>query len=162
MRRTGRGGSASRESEGKGGREGGRGVDLWEKKKGTHVHACIGRGEKSGYQCSSCWYLHLHIHVDTCTCTWCISSSCSPTLPFTISFYLVPSPLLFVFIFSLPPPSPPPPNVCIRRANTDRRHLCYTSRAQGLLLPMWLPHGEALQAERVREEGGREGGREVD
>ena len=23
---------------------------------------------------------------------------------------------------------------------------------------MWLPHGEALQAERVREEGGREGG----
>ena len=46
MRRTGRGGSASRESEGKGGREGGRGVDLWEKKKGTHVHACIGRGER--------------------------------------------------------------------------------------------------------------------
>ena len=98
----------------------------------------LGEEKKSGYQCSSFWYLHLHIHVDTCTCTWCISSSCPPTLPFTISFYLVPFPPPLVCYFSLPPPSPPPPNVCIRRANTDRRRLCYRSQAQGLLLPMWL------------------------
>ena len=37
MRRTGRGGSASREGEGKGGREGGRGVDLRREHMYMHV-----------------------------------------------------------------------------------------------------------------------------
>ena len=98
----------------------------------------------------TCRYTYVHVHGVSLL-------PVPPPSPLPSHSTLYPSPLLFFVIFSLPPPSPPPPNVCIRRANTDRRRLCYTCQAEGLLFPMWLPHGGALQAERVREEGGREG-----
>ena len=109
------GDSASRESEG-GGREGGsRGKWIDGRTKRVHVYMhVLGEEKKSGYQCSSFWYLHLHIHVDTCTCTWCISSSCSPTLPFTISFYLVPFPPP-PFRYFFPPSSIPSSAKCVHK-----------------------------------------------
>ena len=129
MRRTGRGGSASRESEGKGWREGAEGSGFM--------------GEEEGYTCT-CMYWErrkkwlpvflLLVPPPTHTCRYMY-------MYMVYLFFLFPHPPLYhlilpctlppssLLLFFLPPPSPPPPNVCKGRANTDRRRLCYTSQA---------------------------------